>query len=439
MTGIIYNIVEILINLFQSTIVMYFAYRYLGDRKNRKFSQNGGIVFSLALTIFLTIVNYIVIFENVIIIFYILFVLVYAVSQLNGKIFSKIFASAYQVICNCIIGVLTANFYAALFGETLEDMLSKDSAARMISLLSTQLIIIYIYQISIRRLKKDKENFLKRQEWMLIIIVLLISIVQAGILNLVSLHEADYIVRFMITVIVSCIILTNIVTVCLVTNLGRKNKFAQENKALKLRQNYQQKLIDKAKEEFETIRKIRHDYKNTYNLIYTLIEENKLEEAQRYIEKNIQSVEPIGTIVNTNSDIVNAIVGSKILTANNKGIKTTFMSVSNFEGIHDLDISAILGNLYNNAIEACEQCDMDNRMIHLKISENNGAYMISMKNTINKSVIKNNPELMTTKKDRDMHGLGTKIIKDHVNKYNGITDYYEENGYFCCLILLYTK
>lgn len=438
MTYVLFKLIEILINIFQCTIAMYFAYKYLGDKKDRKFWENGGLFFSMALTIFLSVVNYITAFEDIVMVFYILFVLIYAISQLKGKLLAKLFASAYQVICNCIIGVLTANFYSVLFDKTLEEMLSMRSVARLISLISTQLIIIYIYLISIRMLKRDKESFLQKQEWLLIIIIFLMSIIEAGILNVISLQYINEDVSLMITIIVACIIFINIVTISLVANLSKKNKLSQENKELKLEQAYQQQLVDKSKEEYENIRKIRHDYKNTYNLIYTLIEENKLKEAREYIEKNLEAVEHIGKVVNTRDEIVNAIVSNKITIAKNKGIKTTFISVSDFNGLDKLDISGILGNLYDNAIEACEKCEPGNRRIDLKITENDGTYIISMKNTIRSSVIKVNPNLETTKREKEIHGLGTKIIKDYAKKYDGIVDYYEENEHFCCMIVLHT-
>lgn len=433
----LFKLVEVLINVFQSTIVMYFAYKYLGDKKDRNFWENGGVLFSIALTIFLSAVNYVTAFEDIVMIFYIIFVLVYAVMKLKGKVLAKLFASAYQVMCNCIIGVLTANFYSVLFNKTLEELLSVYGMARFISLISTQLIIIYVYLISIRMLKRDKDNLLQKQEWMIIIIVFIMSIIESGILNIISLQDVNETARLMITVTVVCIIFINIVTISLVTSLSKKNKLSQENKELKLEKAYQQQLVNKSKEEYENIRKIRHDYKNTYNLIYALIKENRLDEAKEYIEKNLEAVESIGKIVNTGNEIINAIVSNKITVANNKGIETSVVSVSDFNGLDNLDISAILGNLYDNAIEACKKCDLGNKRIELKIAKKNATYIISMKNTIKGSVLKNNPKLETTKKEKEAHGLGTKIIKDHVKKYNGTVDYYEEYGYFCCMIMLH--
>ena len=59
-----------------------------------------------------------------------------------------------------------------------------------------------------------------------------------------------------------------------------------------------------------------------------------------------------------------------------------------------------------------------------------------MKNSIEGSVIQNNPNLITTKKDKHLHGLGTKIIKDIAKKYNGMADFFENDDFFICHIIL---
>ena len=61
-----------------------------------------------------------------------------------------------------------------------------------------------------------------------------------------------------------------------------------------------------------------------------------------------------------------------------------------------------------------------------------------IKNSLDKSVISHNPELKTTKKDKLNHGLGTSIIKDIANKYDGRYDYYEIDNTFCCSVILKT-
>ena len=53
-----------------------------------------------------------------------------------------------------------------------------------------------------------------------------------------------------------------------------------------------------------------------------------------------------------------------------------------------------------------------------------------MKNRISKSVLDENPELKSTKADSEKHGFGVNQIKEIVESYSGMTDFYEEDGFF---------
>ena len=53
-----------------------------------------------------------------------------------------------------------------------------------------------------------------------------------------------------------------------------------------------------------------------------------------------------------------------------------------------------------------------------------------MKNSVQNSVIENNPKFKTTKKHKDIHGYGIKIVKSIVEKYNGMMELFEQDGFF---------
>jgi sensor histidine kinase regulating citrate/malate metabolism len=56
---------------------------------------------------------------------------------------------------------------------------------------------------------------------------------------------------------------------------------------------------------------------------------------------------------------------------------------------------------------------------------------ILIKNKILSSVLSENPDLETTKKDAENHGFGIKSIRDIIEKYNGTIDFYEYDNFFC--------
>lgn len=100
-------------------------------------------------------------------------------------------------------------------------------------------------------------------------------------------------------------------------------------------------------------------------------------------------------------------------------------------GIDDMDLYILLENLCDNAIEAAAQSN--NPTIKLQISEDNGNLCIYIGNTTSDNVLKNNPHMNTTKKDKNMHGFGIMNIRDIIDKYNGTINYEQQgDNYLMC-------
>ena len=74
--------------------------------------------------------------------------------------------------------------------------------------------------------------------------------------------------------------------------------------------------------------------------------------------------------------------------------------------------------------------------IYLNILKIHGYYNIVVKNRIDNSVISNNKKLQTTKLDKKHHGYGLRTVKMLAEKYNGMSDIYEKDGFFIVSVLL---
>ena len=100
-----------------------------------------------------------------------------------------------------------------------------------------------------------------------------------------------------------------------------------------------------------------------------------------------------------------------------------------------MDISIILSNLLDNAIESSLKQEPVNRFIDIQMFKRMGMNNIIIRNYIGTSVLRNNPQLNTTNKDDTGHGYGIKSIKKLVEKYNGDINITEENNYFVVHIM----
>ena len=435
--NILWEIFEVAINFFQGFILTYFAYAYLGDKKGRKFAESPAMIYSVILAIVISVVNQLTVFEHFLLFVYIIIILIYIFTSLCGSYLQKIFSALFPSVIITIVSSFAANFAAIIFKTDLYFILSSNNIERFISVIATQLFILYSIILVLKLLNSHKNNGgLVVTEWVLISIVLLISITIGALINFIALDPTSRNGRIYIAVVFVGVILINIVVCYLVIDLGKKNIAVRENEALKLAQEYSRQYAKNAKIEYDVLRKLRHDFKDNFSVIYTLMKNNNVELAMKHIEKNVGALSETEIFIQTNNDIVNAVINAKLSTAKSLGIDSTCLSVMDFDGIDDLDLCRLLSNMLENSITACISIKEGEKRIYLKITDDEYNYMFNLKNTIESSVIENNRNLETTKSEKELHGFGTQIIKDISLKYNGRCDFYEEEGCFCCNVVL---
>lgn len=83
----------------------------------------------------------------------------------------------------------------------------------------------------------------------------------------------------------------------------------------------------------------------------------------------------------------------------------------------------LLANLLDNAIEACEKVEKDRRLIYLRIKRQNQMLLIFIENTIEESEAEKREFFKTSKKNKELHGLGIKCIDNVILKYDGHKEY----------------
>jgi hypothetical protein len=308
----------------------------------------------------------------------------------------------FPVLIVAILSALISNFTSFLFETSLYDICSKETIDRFITIIAVQLMIIYVIVISLRMLKKNEtgKNALAVAEWMLISSVLVISIIIGAFLEMLSLEGISHGSRRYLVFSLAGIILINVVVCYLVVDLEKKNMAMCENELLHLQQEYNKQYVKNADTEYDLIRKMRHDFRDNYSALYTLLADGNVQSAKQHIEKHLDNLVKTETFVRTENDIVNAVINSKLSAARSFGIEATCLSISDFHEIDDIDLCRLLSNMLENAITACNSSQREVKQIYLKISSDEYKYIFNLKNTIDASVLKKNPTLKTTKKEK---------------------------------------
>lgn len=198
---------------------------------------------------------------------------------------------------------------------------------------------------------------------------------------------------------------------------------------------------DKQQEMAEEIRRIqqqigllKHDMKNHTLVILSYLEENKTEEARQYAGEILDKLNRMYTYVNVGNSLLSYIINSKLSMAKEQGIEIK-AEIENlpFSYMDSVDFSSLLNNMLDNAINGA--LESEGKKLEVNIVSEKGFDVITVKNSIDGSVLKDNPELATSKEEPG-HGYGMKQMKAVTEKYEGNIDIYEKDGMFVVSVML---
>lgn len=191
---------------------------------------------------------------------------------------------------------------------------------------------------------------------------------------------------------------------------------------------------DKIMHMHEEANKMRHDMKNCMAIVDKYIEHGDYAEARRYIYTLMEEkIDVLGIKMYCSNKVLNYIINNKFAVCEKENIETKCIISANLKCISDIDLSILIGNLLDNAIESSQKTDCG--MINIEIYEEENITLV-IENTIKESVIQNNQIFATTKQHKSKHGFGMISIKDIVKKYRGTIEYSEDGNVMTCLVIL---
>ena len=203
---------------------------------------------------------------------------------------------------------------------------------------------------------------------------------------------------------------------------------------------WQMEEISRQEEEIKQLhqntRKLKHDMRNHLMVMASYINSGDYENAKNYVSEILDKLNAVRSYVETGNPLLNHILNDKLDLCRREGIDVKAdIGKCAFEKMRGIDFSAVFSNAVDNAIEAAQK--EKRKEIVISVYEKKGYDVISVKNRISESVLEKNPELKSTKADGlpdgadgEKHGFGVLQIKEIVESYEGMTDFYEEDGFF---------
>ena len=190
-----------------------------------------------------------------------------------------------------------------------------------------------------------------------------------------------------------------------------------------------------SKESIDIVNQKYHDLKHQINLLKTQAYVGK---STSYLEKMEREIRVYETQNKTGNQILDAVLTNKAMICQNKEIELKFIVDGGaLSFMEDMDVSALFGNMLDNAIESAEkQQEKQKRLIWLYVTKEKQFVRIRTENYCDEKIRFKNGMPVTTKKDRRLHGYGMKSIKSTVEKYHGSVVAAQENNWFELKILL---
>lgn len=187
---------------------------------------------------------------------------------------------------------------------------------------------------------------------------------------------------------------------------------------------------------YKKMRGWRHDYRNHIQTMKAYAAAQDWASICEYLEKLDTDLSAVDTVIKTGNKMTDAIMNSKISLAHAKKIRVKAEAdIPVALTISEIDLCVIIGNLFDNAIEASLALPEEQRMIRVYMDMKNTQLYMSFTNfTAEKKRIKSGGIFKTTKGEG--HGFGLVRIDEIVARYGGYLSRNSEDGAFTTEILL---
>lgn len=207
-----------------------------------------------------------------------------------------------------------------------------------------------------------------------------------------------------------------------------KNQLALEQTKLRLESEYLKDLTERQTK----AGKAMHDLKNQLFAIRQLLKDDSAAGRQK-IDEICDAVNAFQNAVYTGESGIDALINSKVRAL----IDTEFSCecyISGFGRTDRMDLCVVLGNLLDNAAEACAKAG--GGKIRLKFLQRGNLLNILLSNTFSGEIEIKDRVPETSKENALAHGFGLKSVKSIVQKYGGDLRICAENGQFTVSVLL---
>ena len=428
----IYNIADILTGLIEAIIMLMLCETFCTKRENVPFWAYGVGVGVLAIMINLSnsVFNFGMLNVVVMILSF------FAMSFLyKGKVSIKAIISVLNYLLIIIIEVMVLFGITIIYGVTVAEVVNNPTYKLLGIIISKTLVFLIV---NIVRLKlKSNSFYMSTSYWLLFFLMFASSTATVFLIFKLS-YDIDGVYMNNLSILCSFgLLFSTFFALFLYERLAKQSKIIRDQQQYEQHLKTQLKHLDEILITQNQIKKFKHDFSNYVIGLQAYIDDNDCQGAKKYINDLKEKMNPGEDIVKTGNTALDAILSTKKAIARSKGITVnTKIQIPEKVSVDPIDMCIIFGNALDNAIEACERTEIENKTITLAIICQDEAIFCKIVNTAPKS---EKSIFRTSKDDKKNHGFGLENIKTTLAKYNAEPNIEHSDTEFTLKFVIFTK
>ncbi|MBO5260767.1 MAG: GHKL domain-containing protein [Coprococcus sp.] len=205
--------------------------------------------------------------------------------------------------------------------------------------------------------------------------------------------------------------------------------------------NMENKQYEQVISSITELRYIKHDINNHLNAINMLLHNKNYNEAHQYIQNLSNSMESDHYVLTSGNSTMDSILTNKLIQCKSSGIKVSYsVFLPEHIPLSDIEICSVIGNLFDNAIEACSRLSAKKeKCIDISIKPFQDMLSLMIVNTTDGIYITQKANTFASRKKNlydANHGLGLSRVQTVVEKHNGMMEITPSKENFTVTILL---
>lgn len=403
-----------LLTIFISVLILNIYFGTFFNKSQRKMSSILCWIIYICWQIYISRINILPAYINVLV--SITFVCLICISTYEGAFIQKVL---FSVLINVIW--MLAEFLIG-FAFILSKIQIYYSIPQFVGSLFSKLMTLILILV-LRRFFKNENllNISNKENLLLLMIPIGSMYVMYNIFTLnINVENGQRISESVTSLLLMMAI--NIIIFNLYLKLSKEKELEKHNTVYE----QQLELCNRHIYENETImkdfRNARHNLKQHFIVLIEMLEDKENKEASDYLRKLIDTevLRNVG-ISKTGNIVVDSLINAKYCIATKLDIKfEVVVHIPMQLPFHGADISVLLGNILDNAIEAAIKIPEENRYIKCFMRYENSVLIITVINAFSGKVLKGkNGKLITNKSDSGNHGIGLESVNKIANKYHG--------------------